>query len=802
MAIAIVLLLLAGAAAGVIEYKQVGGMGECAVEGIATLQNWGSVLQATHQDCASTCTSTEHCLAYSYWRGARLCYECTTAYRLPNYCRTYTGWSDDNQCRLYVTNVLPAPVDINYPNHHKFELQVGIPLGIQDALTVKWNNTVEDFNDPVVDGRADIVSRTCTLKENPEVEPTCQTLRTKCAQAVCSAEKGLALKPDGGLIPCSKSDTCSAEKCCDYRPECPWARTLGYCGVPDGALIKVTERVDGTNEYACLRAWQVYKLFWTPLEKNAPCVNVSFAGPLLSIDGLCMQGQASIASNCSTDIPPVYVNRVNQSDAIAIRVVSEGNGCLGMNATASLDALFDDEFCNEGSPYLVHASTAQTCPPGQARGPTGCAACTHGKFSNSYDADEECEEATACPLGEHVIDNATATHGNICATHGDCLASQYQVAPPTQYTDRQCEQRKNCSATQYAEPRVDTRDTECATVTDCVAGQYVAANPTETSDRNCTVCAAGQYSNTTNAPACINKTTACLADHRVEVTSAGSDNTCVACGTNTFRPQLAHPSYCVPLNWTGAQRCASAAVRTSVKFTDGADFVKEACMQFCRTNASALPPSVCCGAHMHVPGTGAGTNYYCTVHATTTIITSLVYTDHAVRMDLRPSPPTPAPAVQQFTPNTTCTPSAVEDETVRAQDTTSQCADYCTTERAKFADPHDMCCVLNGTDCTAVFYGWQETGPRLTGTDDPGSRAFYVGDPPPPPGNTPAPTPPPAANTSSNATGPNGSDDDDTTGGVAAGFAAGALLVCACFAYAAVGKTHTYVTDEPLLENI
>jgi hypothetical protein len=544
-------------------------------------------------------------------------------------------------------------------------------------------------------------------------------------------------------------------------------------------------------------------------DADTACSNVSFAGPSLVIDGRCMQHDGSLTSNCA-DTHPVYVERLpvfsfspdlTQFDT-AIRVVSEGNGCLGMNATASSDALFDDEFCNEGSPYLVHASTAQTCPPGKARGPTGCAACTHGKFSNSYDADEECEEATACPLGEHVIDNATATHGNICATHGDCLASQYQVAPPTQYTDRQCEQRKNCSATQYAEPRVDTRDTECATVTDCVDGQYVAANPTETSDRNCTVCAAGQYSNTTNAPACINKTTACLADHRVEVTSAGSDNTCVACGTNTFRPQLAHPSYCVPLNWTGAQRCASAAVRTSVKFTDGADFVKEACMQFCRTNASALPPSVCCGAHMHVPGTGAGTNYYCTVHATTTIITSLVYTDHAVRMDLRPSPPTPAPAVQQFTPNTTCTPSAVEDETVRAQDTTSQCADYCTTERAKFADPHDMCCVLNGTDCTAVFYGWQETGPRLTGTDDPGSRAFYVGDPPPPPGNTPAPTPPPAANTSSNATGPNGSDDDDTTGGVAAGFAAGALLVCACFAYAAVGKTHTYVTDEPLLENI
>lgn len=85
-----------------------------------------------------------------------------------------------------------------------------------------------------------------------------------------------------------------------------------------------------------------------------------------------------------------------------------------------------------------------------------------------------------------------------------CTGDEHQPADgaPTLKSDRLCEAKDACTATQYTVRNDAGQQRVCAGVSVCKAGHYVTADNTADSDRTCAKCASGSFSTSDNAPSC------------------------------------------------------------------------------------------------------------------------------------------------------------------------------------------------------------------------------------------------------------------------------------------------------------
>jgi hypothetical protein len=120
--------------------------------------------------------------------------------------------------------------------------------------------------------------------------------------------------------------------------------------------------------------------------------------------------------------------------------------------------------------------------------------------STQYDAqtdkakDAECTSLKVCTPSEYQSKPANATTDRTCSALKGCdTSTQFEKAPPTATTNRECETATVCynatgSSAQtkyYTAYHTSTTNAECADVTDCGSGKVMTSGPTATTNRQC-----------------------------------------------------------------------------------------------------------------------------------------------------------------------------------------------------------------------------------------------------------------------------------------------------------------------------
>ena len=200
------------------------------------------------------------------------------------------------------------------------------------------------------------------------------------------------------------------------------------------------------------------------------------------------------------------------------------------------------------------------CAEGLGFNSGGCVACSDNTvFNNAFD-DTLCGDASKCPAGQGVTDNATDTADTVCAP---CDSGKF-IDDAGRDSYKACKPWSTCSSGQYESNTPSaTVDRECGTCSNggssysCGSGNYKTGTPCSgsgTSDTQgcatCTSCGLGQYktgttcsgSGSSDTQSCGTCTTCESGEYKTGTTCSGSETsdtqscgTCTSCGSGQYK---------------------------------------------------------------------------------------------------------------------------------------------------------------------------------------------------------------------------------------------------------------------------
>jgi HEAT repeat protein len=286
---------------------------------------------------------------------------------------------------------------------------------------------------------------------------------------------------------------CTAIDCCTPVPLCLELSAMGdfrKCGnncVPRGCTNRVnaTNATNGASTNATGRRLRVIQYGHDrdpPISSRQSFGQISRAGYHGSLHGRVSAGVRRLQANAS--------NATAASNATVAMNSSAVDSGVGTNQTCIDNASWrgpGNITCanisrgqwvarNGTSANLTQVWVNGTCEQftATAQCPRACAACPTASSP----------VVVVCGAGQYRSFNGTVT---TCAMVSNCTASQFEVAPPTKTSDRQCRDQTTCSPSQYeTAPPTNTSDRQCTPLTVCnPAEQYTSVASTPVSDRQC-----------------------------------------------------------------------------------------------------------------------------------------------------------------------------------------------------------------------------------------------------------------------------------------------------------------------------
>jgi len=302
------------------------------------------------------------------------------------------------------------------------------------------------------------------------------------------------------------------------------------------------------------------------------CADASECASGFCADGVCCDAPCaggasdclacSVAAGAAVDgsCGPTTGNACDDGLACTVDSVCSAGACGG--GTSPCAALTS---CDEagGGAYVCGACPAGTSSA-DGTGQTACETCAHGTWSS--EGATICAAWTACGEDEFEAAPPSATSDRECTPAGPCGPNEYEASPPTETEDRVCAAYTVCSEGEYqAVAPTGTSDRECAAYTVCAADEWESAAPTATSDRTCaayTVCAADEWESAaptaTSDRTCAAHTVCATDEWESAAPTATSDRTCAlvtVCGDDAYEltpPTATSDRACAPCAQCGA----------------------------------------------------------------------------------------------------------------------------------------------------------------------------------------------------------------------------------------------------------
>ena len=674
------------------------------------------------------------------------------------------------------------------------------------------------------------------------------------------------LLTDCGKNFATETETTTTWNLCKQVPRnCPWAERFQHCNGHMYEALVATAPVavsdnPSTLTYMCLGFIAGVAQWIVPWSDTTVCAPVSFNATTLKTRGTCLQkldthnvSRFGPCGNSSLHVSLVpydggksfqftqglgdwnrFVNVQATDLHTNIRLCLRGPGSeRGASRLQFVDC--DSEHLRQH--HFVHAYDKLTCDVGEAIVNDKCVQCGEGTYSDSRDADNGCIVHVPCDRKNQIeVYEGSPTSPIICASSVACLPNQYESAPRTNTTDRQCTEKPQCPAGRYVEQNVcvdceagtfansvaSTSCTSCAngqysyakaskcqtplecdthlqyevvapTVTSdrqcnylrvCEPGKYVSAS-SDNADRQCTDCAAGTYSARVNQQQCTDNT---LCPHDTYVSREQTSNhnqECTDCQSGRYNEHN-NTLECRELQFVQNRRCALTrylpAMTTSLE--PSRLKAEERCQSWCQNNRQT--EAVCCMAKMTTVSTGI--NVTCTSRANSVLIPSWT-NEYAAQVFINRTTTHAATTgiSGMFQQDMRC---PTEGEDVFDAANISVCGSKCVAHLSTFRFDIVYCCTFSNTKCAGVYYNKYSSISLV-----PEVGTFAYTNSPASADNTRTTVTTTMFNTTYNSSLLGYSDDDGYVPFEYASVAVGILSVCALCA-TCLWSTHPYETEE------
>lgn len=127
---------------------------------------------------------------------------------------------------------------------------------------------------------------------------------------------------------------------------------------------------------------------------------------------------------------------------------------------------------------------ATSCSGDPEHGP--CAVGQYEVAPPTDTSDRVCADLTVCLEDEYESTAPTGTSDRACTVLTTCTVDEYEDTAPTGTSDRSCTALTVCTDDEYiSTPATATADRECSNITECTETEFESSPPTETSDREC-----------------------------------------------------------------------------------------------------------------------------------------------------------------------------------------------------------------------------------------------------------------------------------------------------------------------------
>lgn len=163
------------------------------------------------------------------------------------------------------------------------------------------------------------------------------------------------------------------------------------------------------------------------------------------------------------------------------------------DGTTCTNGEIKDGKCVETKPVCCKAITKEclSCEQGKTeeefcKDHSGKYGCKLECGDDEYKKNGKCEKVAKCTEDEYQVAEPSETSNRLCKKTKQCSSKEFEVTKPTATSDRQCKALKLCSVTEY-ETKVATKtsDRECKALTRCGTDQFETKGATKTSDRTC-----------------------------------------------------------------------------------------------------------------------------------------------------------------------------------------------------------------------------------------------------------------------------------------------------------------------------